>query len=197
MSRAPVLVAAVLAMGISAACEGRPASGPSDAATPAGSPPGATPAESALTQIDASLLEVLPESINGAPVVEALEEAAIALADPTVTRIGSAVDVGLALDESTGNLVTAHILRLREGAFDDATFRQWRDSFDVGACAGADGVEGHAEVPIAERNVFVTSCVAEQRIYHLWLEDENLLISASSVGKGRFGEVLMNGLRID
>jgi len=195
VNRAPVALVAVLAVGLTAC--GRPAAeGSSSPAMTAGPPPAVSPDMSSAAEVDATLLDVLPASINGIPVVEALEEAALAIDDPTVARIGSAVDVGVAVDPSTGNLVTAHIVRLREGAFDDATFRQWRDSFDEGACAGAGGIEGHAEVPIADRVVFVTSCVAEQRIYHLWLEDQDLLISASAVGTGDFGELLMNQLRI-
>ena len=46
------------------------------------------------------------------------------------------------------------------------------------------------------RTVYVTTCVAAFRTYHAWIEDENLLISAASIGEGSFGELLMNGLRI-
>jgi hypothetical protein len=161
-----------------------------------GPPPSPTPDDGTPAVIDATLLEYLPEAIGGIPVTEALDEAALALADPALPRIATALDVGLALDETTGNLVTAHVVRLREGAFDDATFRKWRDSFDEGACTAAGGVEARAEATIDDRTVFVTSCVAELRTYHVWIEDEHLLISASSVGEGRFGELLMDNLRM-
>jgi len=193
VNRAPVLLVAVLASGCTAVEV--PAASPSGPA-PTAPPPSATLDADVPASVDATLLGVLPEAVGDAPVVEDVEEAAVAVADVTLSRIATAIDVGVALDEATGNLVIAHVVRLREGAFDDATFRQWRDSFDEGACAGAGGVEGHAQVPIAERRVYVTSCAAEQRIYHLWAQDDGLLISASAVGPGRFGEVLMNGLRI-
>jgi hypothetical protein len=159
--------------------------------------PTPTPDEATPAVIDAALLDYLPESVGGVPMAEELNEAASAVADPAVSRIASAVDVGFVVDQTTGNLVTTHVVRLREGAFDDDTYRQWRDSYDDGACAAAGGVVGRAEATIDERTVHVTSCVAGLRTYHVWIEDELLLISASSVGDGRFGELLMSELRVE
>jgi hypothetical protein len=158
--------------------------------------PSPTPDDTTPAVIDATLLEYLPEAIQGVPVTEALDEAALALADPALPRIATALDVGLAVDQATGNLVTAHVVRLREGAFDDDTYRQWRDSYDEGACTAAGGIKGRAEATIDERTVHVTSCVGPLRTYHAWIQDEHLLISASSVGEGRFGELLMSELRV-
>ena len=207
MSRAAVVVLALAAA--LAACQpstptgsGRTGSNEPNGTSPidppmtVGTSSSPTPDEVTPAVIDATLLEVLPESVGGAPVTEALDEAALALADPALPRIASALDVGLALDEVTGNLVTAHVVRIRETAFDDATYRQWRDSYDDGACTAAGGIIGRAEATIDERTVFVTSCVAGLRTYHVWIEDEHLLISASSVGEGRFGELLMSDLRV-
>ena len=42
----------------------------------------------------------------------------------------------------------------------------------------------------------MTSCVAGLRTYHVWLEARDLLLSASSVGEGRFGEKLMATLQV-
>ena len=169
---------------------------PVDPATSVEPQPSPTPDEATPAVIDAALLDVLPQAIDGGPVTEALDEAALALADPALPRIATALDVGLALDEATENLVTAHVVRLREGTFDDGTYRQWRDSYDEGACAAAGGVEGRIEAPIDGRTVFVTSCVGDLRTYHVWIQDQDLLISASSVGDGRFGELLMSNLRV-
>jgi hypothetical protein len=191
-----------------AACEtgdgsGAPSSGvptgaiPTDPQMTVGASPSPTPDDATPAMIDATLLEYLPETVGGAPMTEALDEAALALADPAVPRIASALDVGLAIDQTTRNLVTAHVVRLREGAFDDDTYRQWRDSYDDGACTAAGGIVGRAEATIDERTVFVTSCVAGLRTYHVWIEDDHLLISASSVGDGRFGELLMDELRVE
>jgi len=191
-----------------AACDtgdgsGGPSSGvpsgaiPTDPAMSVGARPTPTPDDATPAVIDAALLDYLPETVGGAPVTEALDEAALALADPALPRIATGLDVGLALDETSRNLVTAHVVRLREGAFDDDTYRQWRDSYDDGACAAAGGIVGRAEATIDERTVHVTSCVAGLRTYHVWIEDEHLLISASSVGDERFGELLMSELRIE
>jgi hypothetical protein len=159
-------------------------------------PPSPTPDDASPAVLDAALLEYLPESVAGAPVTEAPDEAALALAGPGINDIATALDVGLAVDQSSGNLVTAHVVRLREGAFGDDTFRHWRDSFDEGACAAAGGVGGRLQTTIAERTVHVTSCVGELRTYHVWIADEALLVSAASVGEDRFGELLMTGLRV-
>ena len=32
--------------------------------------------------------------------------------------------------------------------------------------------------------------------YHVWLAEQNILISASAIGEGRFGEELLKGLRL-
>lgn len=177
-------------------------SGPGGAATlepptSFGPPPSPSPPDNTSPVVlDPMLLEVLPDSIEGAPVTEALDEAALALTDPALPRIATALDVGVAVDTATADLVTAHVVKLRPDAFTEATFRQWRDSFDEGACAGAGGVRGVAQATIDERTVHITSCVSGQLTYHLWLMEQDILISASSIGDGRFGEKLMDSLRV-
>jgi hypothetical protein len=162
-----------------------------------GPPPSPSPPDSASpVALDPTLLAILPESIDGVPVTEAIDEAAIALNDPALPRIATALDVGVAIDTATADLVTASVVKLRPEAFTDATYRQWRNSFDEGACAGAGGVRGIADATIDERTVHITSCVSGQLTYHLWLTEHDILISASSIGDGRFGEKLMDNLRM-
>lgn len=162
-----------------------------------GPPPSPSPPDIASPVVlDPTLLAILPESIEGAPVTEALDEAALALTDPALPRIATALDVGVAVDTASADLVTAHVVKLRPKAFTDATYRQWRDSFDEGACAGAGGVRGVAQATIDERTVHITSCVSGQLTYHLWLTEHDILISASSIGDRRFGEKLMDNLRV-
>jgi hypothetical protein len=162
-----------------------------------GPPPSPTPPDDATPiELDATLLGYLPESVAGIDVVEDVDEAAKALSDPTLPRIASAVDAAVAVDTGNGNLVFAWIVRLRAGVFTEADYRQWRDSYDDGACAGSGGVVGHAEATIAGRQTFITSCVASLRTYHVWLKDEDILVSASSIGDGAFGEKLLEGLRV-
>ncbi|MES1239642.1 MAG: hypothetical protein ABUL57_02135 [Chloroflexota bacterium] len=106
------------------------------------------------------------------------------------------MDSAVAVDAGNGDLVVVNIVRLKPGAFGAELFRQWRDSYDEGACAGSGGVVGHAEAVIADRQTYVTSCVASMHTYHVWLGDQGLLISASSIGADRFGEQLLKGLRL-
>ena len=162
-----------------------------------GPQPSPSPPDSASPVVlDPTLLAILPESIEGAPITEALDEAALALTDPALPRIATALDVGVAIDTASANLVTAHVVKLRPESFTNATFRQWRDSFDEGACAGAGGVRGVAQATIDDRTVHIGSCVSGQLTYHLWLTEQDVLISASSIGEGRFGEKLMDNLRV-
>lgn len=162
-----------------------------------GPPPSPTPPDDATPVVlDAALLDILPPDIDGFPVEESLDEAATAIANPAVGRFASAVDAAVAVDTASGNLVYAVIARLRPDTLTADSYLQWRDSYDEGACAGAGGIVGRAEAQIDARTVYVTSCVAGLRAYHVWLDEQDILISASSVGEGRFGEKLMDGLRV-
>jgi len=162
-----------------------------------GPPPSPTqPDDTTPLSLDSSLLGILPEKINETPVTESLDEASQALSNATLSEIGSAVDAAVAVDTGNGDLVYAWVVKLRPGAFNDNVYRTWRDSYDEGACAAAGGVVGRAEATIDGRTVYVTSCVAGLRTYHVWLKDQDVLISASSLGDGHFGEVLMDNLRV-
>ncbi len=162
-----------------------------------GPPPSPTPPdETSPIVLDPTLLRFLPETVEGITVVEDVDEAATALSDPELARIASAVDGAVAVDTGTGNLVYAWIVQLRPGVFTDSDFRQWRDSYDQGACAPAGGVVGRAEATIAGRQAFVTSCVTGLHTYHLWVKEQDILISASSIGDGRYGEKLLEGIRV-
>lgn len=215
MNLAPVpfaraLASLVLPVAILAACSGDTGSSPTPGPistgagatatiqppTSFGPPPSPTPPDdSSPIVLDASLLAYLPESVADIAVTEDADEAATALSDPALPRIASAVDGAVAVDAGNGNLVYAWIVRLRPDVFTDGDYRQWRDSYDEGACA-AGGVVGHAEATIGGRQVFVTSCVAGLRTYHVWLKGQDVLISASSIGQGAFGEKLLEGLRV-
>jgi len=160
-----------------------------------GPPASASPPDDATgVVLDPTVLDVLPASVDGVPVQEDADEAAKLLTTLDLGRLAEAADAGVAVNGS--NLVVAWAVRLREDAFGDAAFQQWRDSYDLGACSAAGGVVGRAQAELGGRNTYVTSCVAALRTYHVWLEDRNLLISASSVGEGRFGEKLMSTLEV-
>jgi hypothetical protein len=180
------------------AASSRPGASPSSPVVPTlGPPPSPTPPdETAPVILDPKLLELLPAVVNGTPVTESVDEATQALGDPTLPRIASAVDAAVAADPGSGNLVYAWVVRLRPSAFNESIFRQWRDSYDEGACNGPNGVIGHAEATIDGRTVDVTSCTQGLHTYHLWLTEQGVLISASGIGTGRFGELLMDNLRL-
>jgi hypothetical protein len=162
-----------------------------------GPPPSPTaPDDTAPLVIDPALIAILPASVDGIAVTESPDEAALALTDPALPNIASALDVAVAVDLGTGNLVTAWVVQLKPGSFSTEAYRQWRDSYDEGACAAAGGVTGHAEADIGGRRSYVTSCAAGLRTYHVLLEDQQVLISASAIGEGRFGEKLLGGLRV-
>jgi hypothetical protein len=200
-------VVAILVAIVIAACQPSATSGstappggstamPTTGSSTLGPPASQAPGSYAPATVDPTLLDYLPETVGDASMEEDADEAALAAADPALARVATAVAVGVALDESSGDLVTAHVVRLREGAFDDATYRDWRDTFDAGACAAGGGVHGRAETPIDDRTVYVTTCVAQVRIYHVWIAEQDLLISAAAFGSGGYGELLMDGLRL-
>lgn len=145
--------------------------------------------------VDATLLGVLPAAVGGVPVTESADGETDALANTQLPTIASALAAGLAVDSPTGNFVYAVVVRLLPGGFDDARFRDWRDSYDAGACSGAGGVVGHAQAEMASRTVYIGTCDAGVRTYHVWIEDKNLIVSASAAGDQRFGERLMTDLR--
>ena len=163
-----------------------------------GAPPSPSPPDqTSPLVVDHTLLAFLPESVEGFPVKEDIDEAARALSDPGLTRFATSVDAGVAVDTGSGNLVYAWIVRLRREAFGEEAYRQWRDSYDEGACqAAGGGVVGRAEAQIGGRKTYVTSCATGLHTYHVWLEDQDILVSASAVGQGRFGEKLLLGLRV-
>ena len=203
---AVVVAAAVLGACQSGGPSGNPGGGPgssapgasaaSDAPSTLGPPPSPTPPdETTAVILDPTVLELLPEKVGGVAVTEDADEATRALSEPSLQTFGSAVDAGVAVDVGSGDLVYAWVVRLRPDAFSDEAYRQWRTSYDEGACAGS-GIIGPAEATFDDRTVYVTTCTQGLRTYQVWLEDQDILISASSIGDARFGEQLMDNLRV-
>lgn len=202
-----VVAGLVAAVALAACGSGSASAGPNSAGAngtgvvqhPAsvGPPPSPTlPDDTTPVTLDPTLLAFLPEAIDGIPVLEDADEAAAALTDPALSKIATSIDTAVAVDTGSGNLVYALVVRLRPGAFGAEVYRQWRDSFDEGACAAAGGVTGRAEATLGGRQAFITSCGPGLRTYHVLLEAQNVVISASATGEGRFGEKLMETLRV-
>lgn len=157
--------------------------------------PSETPLPTSGVVIDSRLLDVLPEAVDGFELVESHDAELAALEDPQLAAVAAAIAAGIAVDAAGGEFVYAIVVRLLPEAMDADVFRDWRDSFDEGACSQADGVAGHAETEIGGRTVYIGTCVGDLRTYHVWLEEQEVLISASAVGERRLGEQLVENLR--
>ena len=183
------------------------ASPASPSASPSPPPPTASPSPSVLptmaatprtapaVPIDDALLEVLPEEVDGLPILATDEALVEAVRDPGLLAFAEAVAAGLAVDPSTGDLVYATVVRPHEVPVSDETYEDWRTSFDEGVCTQAGGVSGLAEAEIGGRQTFIGTCAGGARTYHVWLGNRQLLVSVSAAGERRFGELLVEGLR--
>lgn len=199
MTRRPALALVVTVALAVAGCGSPPAqtstllSAPS-VAPPVTPTPAPTPRGSVLPVVlDPSLLSILPATVGGARVEAEPQSFTDALADPSfVANVQAAV---FAVVVSGTNLSSGVVARLRSGVFSDAFFRDWRDTYNAGACEPAGGVTGNAEVQLGGRTVYIASCSGGLNVYHAYLTDRGVLVSLFSLGDQRFGEQLMTGLR--
>ena len=166
---------------------------PSSTPTPPTPPPG-SPAPSSSVVVDPSLLDHLPAQVDGLDVTRQPESDVAAARDPAVLQYGEAVITGLVIDPATSEFAYAALVRLRPGVFEDGLFRQWRETFDEGACSLAGGVSGNAVARIDGRDVHIGSCEGGMLTYHVWLGNSRVLVSVSAVGERRLGERLVEGL---
>lgn len=201
-----LVAAATLATGL-AACAAQPATpAPSAVATPEARPsPGAVASPSApgtepgpdasglRAVLDESLLAVLPPDLDGVAVRSEPDAFAEAAADPDFGR--NVASAAFAVVVGGDDLASGVVAKLRPGVFGDALFRDWRDTYNEGACAQAGGVTGNAEADIGGRTVYIGTCAGGVRVYHAWLPARGVIVSLFSFGEGRFGERLMDGLR--
>jgi hypothetical protein len=108
---------------------------------------------------------------------------------------------GLALyiqpgSSTADNLAIVSVVRVRPGVFDDAWFRSWRSTYDVGACEIAGGVEpGGAVSEIGAHETHIGSCTGGVHTYHVHLPSPDRVVSITAAGEGRFGERVVAGLR--
>lgn len=176
---------------------------PSD--TPATQPPTAAPVATAPTASggaptpagavveDPALLAVLPPDVGGVAVAHEPEGFADAAGDRDFAANVEAAAFAFAADGD--NLVSAVVARLKPGVYTDAFFREWRDSYNDGACAQAGGLVGNAETQSGDQTVYIGSCAGGLRTYHAWVASRGVIVSASALGDARFGELLLAGLR--
>jgi hypothetical protein len=199
-ARQAVVAGLVLAVALGACSATQPSAPPGSTPTDFGTPPsgdsspGASDSGNAIV-IDPTLLLVLPAKVGGLVVDESPEGDQSAETEPALAKLATAAVGAVAVDASSTDLAYALVVKLRPGALTDGKFRDWRDSYDEGACGGASAIVGHAETPIAGRNVFIGTCSGGLRTYHLWIKDKDLLISVSSLGPRKLGELLLADLR--
>ena len=172
-----------------------PASVPAPASTPPPSAPAVSsgPGASASVALDASLLGVLPPDVAGVAIQLEPDALTTALADPDFARNVEAAAFAVAVD--AGDLASGVVARLRPGVYTDALFRDWRDTYNAGACAQAGGLAGNAQAELGGRTVYIATCAGDLRVYHAYLPERGVIVSLLSVGQRRFGEQLMDGLR--
>jgi hypothetical protein len=172
-----------------------PASAAPAASTP--SPPtsadSSSPGTAASVVLDASLLGVLPPDIGGVAIQLEPDALTTALADPDFARNVEAAAFAVAVD--AGDLASGVVARLRPRVYTEALFRDWRDTYNAGACGQAGGVAGNAQAELGGRTVYIATCVGDLRVYHAYLPDRGVIVSLLSIGPRRFGEQLMGGLR--
>ena len=175
---------------------------PAPASAPAGSASAALPSPSPGLQsaapgtgvvMDPALLQILPAAIGTATVSIEPDSFAEAVQDPSfVANVDSAAFAVVTEGEDLASGVVAH---LRPDVYSDAFFRDWRDSYDEGACGQAGGVAAHAETTLGDRPAFITTCAGGLRVYHAYVPEREVIVSVFSLGEGRFGEQLLAGLR--
>jgi hypothetical protein len=147
--------------------------------------------------IDPGLLSIAPAAVDGVPIVADPETAAQIAADPALAGDVAALAVGLAIGPGSSgaeDLAIVNVIRLRDGVFGEAFFRDWRDTYDVAACEPAGGVAGHAQTTLDGRLVYIGSCSGGAFTHHVALESRGILVSVTSVGARRFGEQIVSNL---
>ena len=174
-----------------------PSPAPSLAATSAptaipSSAPGSSPAAGGAVE-DPSLLAVLPATVDGIDVTLEHQAFLDAITDPGFATNVRRAAFGVAV--SGTDLVSGVVAELAPGTYSDAFFRDWRDTYNQGACGQAGGVVGNAEAQIGGRTVYIASCAGDLRVYHTWLPERGAIVSAFALGQKRLGEDLMGGLR--
>ena len=200
-----VALATVVVLAVTAvSCAPPPRDGPIG---PTGSLVGPTPSVVApspslvaapVVSVDDTLLDLLPNDVGGVPLTGDSATASEIADDPALTGSVIAVAVAAAFAPAppgrVGDYVVVTLARLEPGVFDDAFFRDWRDTFDGAVCAQAGGVAGHAEADIATHRTYITTCAGGVRTYHVHLDSSDVIVSMQAVGDGRFGERVVEGL---
>ena len=172
-----------------------PSAGPF--APPSAVATGVASSSAAPVAVEPSLLDVAPAEVEGFPLTFDPTTSAELAASPDLAGDAEAIAIGLAIDPGTAGVedfVIVNVVRLRDEVFSDEWFRDWRDSYDAGACDAAGGIRGNAEAEIDGRTVFIGSCEGGVLTYHVRLDDADLVVSMHGLGPRRFGEQVAGDL---
>ena len=143
--------------------------------------------------MDPALLEVLPATIETAKVELEPESFGEAVRDRSFVANVDAAAFAIVMDgEDWATGVVAH---LRPDVYSEALFRDWRDSYDEGACGQAGGVAARAQITLGDRPAYLSTCTGGLRVYHAYVPEREVIVSLFSLGERRFGEQLVAGLR--
>lgn len=214
--RSGVVIALVVAGSLLAAACGSPV--PASSIAPSGLPSAASPSSSLVAPsaspasasrppgtlsasavgsglaVDPALLELLPPTLSGLDRQTDPDVDAQAFADPALRSIGTAGASALYADPSSGDFAYVTLIRLVGGRIANSAFRDYRDSFDAGACSQAGGVSGNAETTLGGRQTFIGSCGGGLLTYHALIPTAGVLLSISSGGDRHLGEQLASSV---
>lgn len=163
-----------------------------------GATPPSTPIVGSVV-VDPTLLGVLPADIDGRPLRPDPATAAEIAGSEDLALDIEAIAVGLYVQPGPSSapdgLAIVNVVRLRPGVFGDAWFRSWRSTYDEGACQIAGGVTpGAAESRIGDHDTHIGTCQSGAHTYHVHLAAPDRVISITSAGDGRVGELVVAGL---
>jgi hypothetical protein len=174
-----------------------PTTSPSASAAPVASAPASGPSAAAAL-VDATLLDVLPDEVEGQALRPDAETAAEIAATEDLAPDVEAIAVGLYIQPGSStadDLAIVNVVRLRPGVFGEAWFRSWRSTYDEGACQVAGGVApGAVQSLIGDHDTHIGTCQGGVHTYHVHLASPDRVISITAAGEGRFGERVVAGL---
>jgi hypothetical protein len=194
-----LVVATLLVLAV-AGCAGAgpsgvPSTSPVSPSPPVPPVPSMAATGSIVVPIDPTLLGHLPDDVGGLPLVRSDEGVTEAASDPLVREGIRGIAGALYVDPAQGDFAFVAVMRVRIGSMSDDFYRDWRDSFDEGACSQADGLDVQTEATIGGRAVFAGRCSGGLATFHTWLAGPGVLVSISSVGEQVLGQLVVQGLR--
>lgn len=165
-----------------------PSASGSPAAVMSGSPGTAT-------TIDPTLLAALPPKVDGVTLTEDPDTERQDVADPSNGSDLAGLAVAIAVDDASGDVAVASVVRVRAGVFSDAYYDDWRSTFNEGACSQAGGVSATGKAKIGGYDAFTATCSTGLVTYHVHLAERGLIVSVWSLGQRQFGRLILEGLR--